>query len=658
MNTRMLLLLTLLAMAAFMAGCDMRDPKSGDFSTPLPERPVTELPGPIPEPTPTPDPTFELEVEIVKGDGDYFDPVVVDVEYTKDGVAEPYTYEVPHGRVEDTPAGIRIYSDGQLGEHTLLINDEEYRYSLVAPPVCAKDETYVDCVGLQQPRGTDDFIYYGEDDTRIVYWDLVYVGYMRGEDDVLQEADAFLRSNAERNVEASNEKLAQSGVYVRLRLKEVWGVANITSSFEPRNYPQIGESDFLVIAAQASGVNSCGFAGQGQRFRGRAFPLRPLFYCGTDSFIHEIGHSAGLGHGANNGTAPGGGSTFFFAIGSSFCGRYTDIMQYGGSFNDKYFSNHKMTCKELTGVDNQYADDMAGSTDLGGSSTAYALNRVRYDVSLVHNEHDVVPAVYEEFVCDKEQDARGVTRDCYGYEFGSVTQTTTWAGPDDIRVAVIDLALARNGGTYGEVLEWDHPDMVTMQRMIDRVNAININSHVHIHFNLVAGIYAGPKGVYGANVPRRWARGIADIVVGWGPGNNAGEALIQRAFVPGQVPPALQTTASSTLLIHELGHVMGLGHGVWGQPDWRYSLGGTLDRGYEGSYFPAFSHGWQGRKGICGLKGSVMSYQSSNLGWSNSLLGCEADGPGAFGMQRGSRDATDEAYHLNRVRWNVSRVSP
>ena len=76
---------------------------------------------------------------MVKSDGDYFDPAVVNVEYTKDGLPEPFTVTVPHGRVEDTPAGIRIYSDGQLGEHTLLINDEEYRYTLVEPPVCAKD---------------------------------------------------------------------------------------------------------------------------------------------------------------------------------------------------------------------------------------------------------------------------------------------------------------------------------------------------------------------------------------------------------------------------------------------------------------------------------------------------------------------------------------
>jgi len=650
-NSMIAALLTLLFV---LASCNYDGGGESPAAPVTPGNPVQ----PTPTPTPTPEPEYALDVDIVKASGDYFDPVVLTVEYTKDGVAEPFTFTVPHGNVEETPAGLRIYSDGQLGEHTLLINDEEYRYTLVEPPVCAKDEEYIDCVGLQQPRGTDDYIYYGEDDTRIVYWDIVYVGYMRGEDDVLQEADTYLRDTAEKTVRASNKKLKQSGVFVELRLKEVWGVANISSSFDPRNYPQIGKSDIMAIAAITSGSGNCGFAGQGMKFRGRAFPLRPLFSCGTDSFIHEVGHVAGLGHGENRGVSPGGGSTFFFATGSSFCGRYSDIMQYGGSFGEKLFSNHKMTCKELTGLEDQFANDMTGSIAMGGSSTAYALNRVRYDVSLVHNEHDSVPAVYKEFVCEKEQDAQGVTRDCYGYAYGQSSQAMTWAGPDDIRVTVIDLALARNGGTYGEVLEWDHPDMVTMRLMIDRANAINMNSQVHVHFNLVAGMYVGPNGIYGINVPRTWATGLADIVVGWGPGDNAGEALLQRAFVPGQVPPALQTTSSSTILIHELGHVMGLGHGIWGVTDWRYSLGGTTDRHNGGTIFPAFSHGWSGRQGICGPLGSVMSYSSSYLGWSNSELGCELVGPGAFGMARGSRDATDEAYHLNRVRWNVSRISP
>ena len=661
MNTRMLLLLTLVSMAVFLAACDMKEEtKAPTLITPINPGPVEPVePIEPPPPPPPPPPVYELTVEVVRGSGDFFNPVVFSVEYTKDGEPEPYTMEVGEGRVKQTPSGLEITSNGVIGEHTLLINDEEYRYSFEEPPVCAIDEEMVDCVGIQQRLGTEAFIYYGEEDDRIVYWDVIYVGRVGTEEEGVVPPDARLTDVAAKNIKYVNDLYAKSGVFVRLRLAEVWGINNPNGSFLASNYPEVGKADIVAIDGALPG-GICGYAGKGSKFRERTFPLRPLFGCGGWSFAHELGHTVGLGHGDNFGENSGYGSTFWFAQGDSFCGLASDIMQYNGDMNKKYHSNHKLTCKELTGNDDQYADDMAGSIDINGTSTAYAINRVRYDVALVHNEYDKEPVAVVETVCSKERLPSGETKDCRGYDYGPVTQSFTWAGDDDYRIAVIELALLLKGGVQGEVIPDTDPYKQRFQSAIDKINVVNLNSGVHIHFDVSAGFYAGPDCYGVGGVPRGLAQDVADIAVGVCPGPTAGEAFIQRSFVTGQRPPAIQAGLSWSTIAHELGHVMGLGHGVWGEPNWRYSNGDRTDQRSGGSVFLAFSHGWgvyRSGEGICGYNaGSMMSYtKSETLGWSNSTLDCK--NPGIFGYRRGSRDATDEAYHLNRVRWNVSRVS-
>ena len=78
-----------------------------------------------------------------------------------------------------------------------------------------------------------------------------------------------------------------------------------------------------------------------------------------------------------------------------------------------------------------------------------------------------------------------------------------------------------------------------------------------------------------------------------------------------------------------------------------------------GAIFPRFGHGWSGKsgEGVCGAQGSVMSYSIKAL-WTNSLLSCEELGypPGNWGDAAGSRQQSDEAYALNRIRYSYSLI--
>jgi hypothetical protein len=347
-----------------------------------------------------------LDVTIVKGQGDRFDQVVIDIEYTQNG--EPLEYEVTAaaGHLTRTETGITIRSDGRLGDHSVIIAGEEYQYAFVPESVCAGTredmggfEAVTDCMGYRQGASTPAYIYYGEpniEDTRVVTWDVIQVMQDAQWDGVdyplIGEPDSYQLYSAERTIEFVNKQFEKWGVLVHLNL-----VATIASKLPSQlmlhDYMERGElprADF-VANNQSAGAGYCGFAGQTGSFRDHKMKNRYLTFmsaCSADTWMHEMGHAVGLGHGPQT-ENPGGGITFpAFAQGAgggSVCGPNYDIMTYGGGANTKSFTSPYIDCaRHYPDMYKSYHGQPSGNVQY--SATGYAINRVRYDVSLVHDE--------------------------------------------------------------------------------------------------------------------------------------------------------------------------------------------------------------------------------------------------------------------------------
>lgn len=421
-----------------LTGCFDRD-RGGDSTTP--GTPVTPPPPPPPEYDPagtvyssecdgytlvqvvadgeggenevtTPDSTdcgYEepvVTVEVIQDTGDRFDRVEFKVSATHYGEDIDWDFEIEHGTVIKTEDGIEIASDGRLGTHTGIIAGEEYQYTFVRESVCEgtiEDHgsfwTPYDCQGYRQGSNSPFYIYYGEPDvdTRIVYWDVINM-YQDSRWDGLEgrpligEPTPHSLYRSETTIRLVNERFEQWGIHVRLRLVGTYGTINPNATLY-HDYIEDGTippADFIANN-QSAGAGFCGFAGQTSKFRDGKRKNRYLTFlngCSTDTYLHEMGHAVGLGHGPQS-VNPGAGATFpEFAQGTgggSVCGPNYDIMTYGGGWNSKSFTSPYVDCeRHYPDRWKDYHGQPSGTTS--HSATGYAINRVRYDVSLVHDE--------------------------------------------------------------------------------------------------------------------------------------------------------------------------------------------------------------------------------------------------------------------------------
>lgn len=341
--------------------------------------------------------------DLVHPQGDRFDPVVIEVSYEQFG--EPYTGDmIIEWRWQETDSSIgyfdlvdhdtlHIYGDGRLGDGVILLNDGEFTYTMVEEPKCDVVDS-IDCMGYQAASSIGNYPYYGEDDTRMVTWEYTVFRYAKWEDwpdyengDIIKEYDRD-DTNFEffqRRVDDMNEMFRMSGVYVEIFLKHVY-LAKYAGLNALDSMGRIHASDSDVILGWGSSYeNTCGVAYANTKFiEGR--PIGGLSRCDVKTDIHEIGHAIGLAHGPENQAYQANGYSFpEFAHGwNDYCGTYDDLMSYG--YEEYYFMNSLLTCGDQF-PDSTSVDKVAPAGDRSYRDTAYAINRVRYGVALIHHEN-------------------------------------------------------------------------------------------------------------------------------------------------------------------------------------------------------------------------------------------------------------------------------
>ena len=402
-------------------------PERDDRDLPQPDPPVVEEPDPEPEPegklssTECRDYTFvsiyhdgangfyeeseekseecgyipdSLYVSIDNDYGDRFRPVIVYIDYTVNGVGAEFEFGVPYGEVKESQNYLEIYGDGQRHEDLVLtVNGEEFLYQLYPEPRCGKIDLSTDCEGYRYTGAPDGYIYYGDDDDQVVEWQLGYVYYDNtlqpyefvqsdGNDSAWREADYMVRR--------MNKVYEDSGVHVRLVLEPsaVGYGRYMNNTGHTQMARKIGTAD-VGLGRGITCLNAGGCARVNTYFSEHTGFTLTGTIGRANAFIglHEIGHTVGLAHGPDNSAYASEGyiwPDFGHGYSEPMCSdQNADVMSY--AYRAFVHHNSQRTCGNgWPAGDRSYAD------------SAYHLNRVRYDVSLVGRAEDAPPAFMEE----------------------------------------------------------------------------------------------------------------------------------------------------------------------------------------------------------------------------------------------------------------------
>lgn len=323
--------------------------------------------------------TLSLEQEV----GDRFTPVMVDVNYVNNrgedeawGMADASTSLGYAERVDrDT---VFIWGDGLVGGGVFTLGREEIQFRMKPEPTCDVSKG-IDCQGYRQ-RTNESMIYYGEDDGFVVTWELAVLIYTRGDNvEIISDATESQWQKWGKRVEQYNLVYEQSGVHIRYKLVEL-KLATFSSLPDLQKLRRHLDVDIL-LGHGTSYSGTCGVARVTTFFR-EGYPPASLSKCDIYTDLHELGHSVGLAHGPENQAYEAVGYIFpEFGHGwNDICGAYDDLMSYG--YEDKFHSNETLYCSDIFSRD---TGQVAGSRQW--SDTAYSLNRVRYEVALIHDEN-------------------------------------------------------------------------------------------------------------------------------------------------------------------------------------------------------------------------------------------------------------------------------
>ena len=322
-----------------------------------------------------------LEVSIDNTYGDRFRPVVVTVDYRVQGEPAEWTFHAEAGRavkVDDNTLHIFGTGEGNSVDFSLEINGESFLYQLKKEPRCTVEDS-TDCLGYRQ-LGNWPLIYYSEDDTDVVDVEvlLTYYGDLESPVQVFEDDPRY--QDAVSRVQIWNNMVARDDIYIRFIVKEVWRTPyrdlRQGESFTRSRPVDIG------LGRGTTYPDTCGVAYPNTKFSKAGFGFSDCQYS-TD--LHELGHVVGLAHGPNNSSYPAEGYIFpEFGHGDydqCIGGRTDDIMSYG---DKRHFYNSRQDCADR--FDHE-SDRGIPAGDRFRADSAYHWNRIRYDLSLIHDEH-------------------------------------------------------------------------------------------------------------------------------------------------------------------------------------------------------------------------------------------------------------------------------
>lgn len=340
-----------------------------------------------------------LTLSTVKEQGDRFDPVILDINYVDMlGRDEPWGmvhHSTTIGKAVRTGRDtVEIYGDGRIGDGIFTLGREEIQFRIEPEPVCEVDHPPylggggIDCEGHRQNTG-QDLIYYSEEDDKIVTWELgimIYATHRKYGIDVpikiLEEydVDSSEWEEYEKRVEKYNEVYEKSGVHIRYKLTKLY-LSHWHSLGDLRNM-SVGLPVDIVLGRNTSYPDTCGVA-RVTRYFSEGKPPSSMSKCTIYTDLHEMGHSVGLAHGPENQAYQASGYLFpEYGHGwNDICNNKDDLMSYG--WEGIFHSNSKLNCTEIFKVNSSSA---AGGVQW--SDTAKALNRIRYNVSLIYREND------------------------------------------------------------------------------------------------------------------------------------------------------------------------------------------------------------------------------------------------------------------------------